>query len=147
MGRVNSLDVLEGLEPTARDRDRTAARRDRVEVLRTRLELLGDADRALLQLYLEAGPSFHLLARLAGRNRSTVCRRIHRIIRRLCDDTYPLCRGHPLMFRPTELAVIRDHFVRGRSLRRICRDHRLGYYRARVIVAKARQFTRLKETV
>jgi hypothetical protein len=46
------------------------------------------------------------------------------------------------LFGAPELAVIRDHFVRGLSLARICRDHNLCYYRARRIVEKARRFAR-----
>jgi hypothetical protein len=142
MRRLDSLEVLEGLEPAEVEVDRIPARRDVVEVLHARLDLLSGQDRALLTMYLEAGSSFHQLARLAGMNRSTVCRRIHRMIRRLCDKTYPLCLGHRLVFSGAELAVIRDHFVRGLSLKRICRDHNLCYYRARAIVEKARKFAR-----
>jgi hypothetical protein len=142
MGRWGSLEVLEGLEPVELDVARIPARRNIVEVLRARLDLLGSGDRVLLKMYLDAGSSFEEIAKLAGRNRSSVCRRIHRMIDRLYDETYLRCEADRELFGAPELAVIRDHFVRGLSLARICRDHNLGYYRARRIVEKARRFAR-----
>jgi len=142
MGRLGSLEALERLEPGEWDIERIPARRDVAEALRARLELLGTEDRVLLKTYLEAGSSFDEIARLAGMNRSTVCRRIHRLIRRLYDETYVRCEGNRALFSEPELAVICDHFVRGFSLKRICRDHNLSYYRARAIVEKARRFAR-----
>jgi hypothetical protein len=145
MGRLGSLEVLGGLELAELDVNRIPARRDLVELLRARVDLLSSENRALLRMYLDGGSSFDELARLAGMNRSTMCRRIHRMIRRLCDETYALCQGGP--FSEPELTVIRDRFVRGLSLKRICRDHKLCYYRARAIVEKARKVVRSTETV
>ena len=142
MGRWGSLEVLEGLEPVELDVARIPARRNAVEVLRARLDLLGSGDRVLLKMYLDAGSSFEEIGKLAGRNRSSVCRRIHRMIGRLYDETYVRCEADRELFGEPELAVIRDHFVRGLSLKRICRDRHLCYYRARTIVQKARRFAR-----
>jgi hypothetical protein len=128
------------------DVERIPARRDVVEVWRARLDLLGTEERVLLKTYLEAGSSFDEIARLTGMNRSSVCRRIHRLIRRLSDETYVRCEADRAVFGGAELAVIRDYFVRGFSVKRICRDHNLGYYRAHAIIEKARRFTRRTET-
>jgi hypothetical protein len=146
MGRLGSLEVLEG-QFEELDVCRIPARRDIVELLRARLDFLKGEDRALLKMYLDAGSSFYQLAKLAGMNRSTVSRRIHRMIRRLSDETYPVCQANPQTFDEQELAIIRDHFARGLSLNRICRDHKLGSYRARRTVEKARQFARQAESV
>jgi hypothetical protein len=146
MGRLGNLGVWERREPVELDVDRIPARRDVMELLRARLDLLGSEDRILLRTYLEAGSSFDEIARLTGLNRSSVCRRIHRMIRRLCDETYARCEAQGTLFPATELAVLRDHFVRGLSLKRIGRDHHLGYYRVRAIVKKARQLARARET-
>lgn len=140
MGRLGSLAVLEGLEPTEVEVERRAARRDGIERLRENLDLLDCEDRLLLKMHLEAGSSFDEIAHMAGTNRSTVCRRIHRLIRRLRDDTYARCARDRTSFSTPELAVIRDRFVRGLSLARIGRDHHLCYYRVRAIVQKARRF-------
>ncbi len=139
MGRLGSLEVLEGLEPAEADVERRAARREGIERLGERLDLLERGDRLLLKMHLEAGGSFDEIARVAGTNRSTVCRRIHRLLRRLGDETYACCARDRTSFSAAELAVIRDRFVRGRSLARIGRDHHLCYYRVRVIVRKARR--------
>jgi len=139
MGRLGSLEVLQGLEPAAVEAQGRAARRNGVERLRESLDLLDREDRLLLKMHLEVGSSFDELARVTGTDRSTVCRRIHRIIRRLGDETYARCARDRTWFSAPELAVIRDRFVRGRSLARIARDHHLCYYRVRLIVRKARR--------
>ena len=146
MGRLGSLEVLGG-QFEELDVCRIPARRDTVDLLRARLDLLKGEDRALLKMYLDAGSSFYQLAKLAGMNRSTVCRRIHRMIRRLSDETYAACQRNPNMFDEQELTIIRDHFVRGLSMKRIGRDHKVGYYRARIIVEKARQCARSAATI
>ena len=120
--------------------------RDEADRLRPLADLLVGDDKTLLMTYIQAGCSFHQLARLTGMNRSSVGRRIRRMIRRLSDPTYSLCLDDRWGFSDLERAVIRDHFVRGLSLKRICQDHQMCYYRARVIVEKARQVARSQET-
>jgi hypothetical protein len=78
------------------------------------------------------------MARLTGMQASSIGRRIRRIIARLCDETYVLCLNRPGGFSTLELAIIKDHFVRGLSLRRISANRHLGYYRVRRAAAKAR---------
>ncbi|MEN6575784.1 MAG: hypothetical protein ABFD90_05520 [Phycisphaerales bacterium] len=120
--------------------------RDAADQLKPLADLLIGDDKTLLLMYIQAGCSFQQLARLTGMNRSSVGRRIRRIIRRLSDPTYTLCLDDRRGFSNLERAVIRDHFIRGLSLTHICRDHGLCYYRARVIVARARQATRSQAT-
>jgi hypothetical protein len=130
-------------QPAELDLYRAPVHRDIVDLLKRQADLLAGVDRALLMMYIQAGCSFHQLGRLTGRNRSSVGRRIRKLIRRLSDPTYPLCRENRSRFSDVEMAVIRDHFIRGLSLQRICRDHKLCYYRARVIVEKAREVARM----
>jgi hypothetical protein len=146
MRRVSSLEVLEGLEPGELDAERLSARREVVEALRTRLDLLGGADRVLLKMHLDARSSFDEIAKLTGLNRSSVCRRIHRMMGRLSDETYVRCAAARDRFSAPELRVVRDHFVRGLSLKRIGREHNLCYYRVRTIVEKARRLAQGKAT-
>ncbi len=120
--------------------------RDAADQLRPLADLLVGDDRTLLMMYIQAGCSFHQLARLTGMNRSSVGRRIRRMIRRLSDPTYTLCMDDRWGFSDVERAVIRDHFIRGLSLKRICRDHQICCYRARVIIEKARQAARSQAT-
>jgi len=145
MAPVSSLEVLGGYEPVELDADRLAARREVVEVLRARLDLLGGADRVLLKMHLDARSSFDEIAKLTGLNRSSVCRRIHRMIHRLYDQTYVRCAAAHDRFSAPELMVVRDHFVRGLSLQRICREHNLCYYRVHRIVERARRLAQRTE--
>ena len=149
MERVSTREVPE--EPQGRDTEagypaprRAAARqwRARMDLVDLRAHLLNGQDRALLQMYLEAGRNFHEIARLVGLSPSTVCRRIHRMIRRLSDPTYTVCLRHQRHFSSVELDVIRDRFVRGLSLVSLGRRHALGHRRIRRIVTKARQMAR-----
>lgn len=132
---------------TEADLYRAPSQRDVTERLRTRADLLASEDRALLMMYLEAGSGIRQIARLIGTSPSTVARRIRKLLDRLSDETYALCLQHRGQFTDEELAVIRDHFIRGLSVRRICRDSALCYYRARMIIAKARQVGRLAEVL
>jgi predicted DNA-binding protein YlxM (UPF0122 family) len=113
--------------------------------LKRQADLLTGLDRTLLMMYIQAGCSFQQLARLTGRNRSSVGRRIRKIIRRLSDRTYLRCQEKSEDFTDVEMAVIRDHFIHGLSLQRICGNHNLCYYRARVIIEKARRIARREE--
>ncbi len=143
MGRLGSLEVLtrDGSlgEPPA-DEDRRAARRDGLERVRENLDLLERADRLLLKMHWEARSSLDEIAEILGMDRSTVCRRIQRLRRRLSDETYIRCARDRASFSAAELAVIRDRFIRGWSVARIGRDHHLGYYRVRAIVRRARRY-------
>lgn len=129
-------------QPAELDLYRAPVHRDAVDLLKRQADLLTGVDQTLLMMYIEAGCSFHQLGRLTGMNRSSVGRRIRRIIRRLSDPTYALCLENRSRFSDLEMAVVRDHLVRGWSLARICRDHQLCYYRARLIVEKARAIPR-----
>jgi hypothetical protein len=133
-------------QPMELARCRAPRRRDDVDLVRQQADLLAGEDRDLMMAYIRAGCSFHQLARLTGLNRSSVGRRIRRILRRLADPTYRHCRYHIPALSDLELDVIRDYFVRGLPLTRIAGDHGLCYYRARVIVENARSIARSQET-
>jgi hypothetical protein len=148
MERVSTLEVGEeggpGRTEIARRRTRrevAAQWRERVDLLDLRANLLDRQDRTLLQMHLEAGRNFHEIARLTGLNPSTVCRRIHRMVRRLSDPTYTVCLRNQRQFSRMELDVIRDRFVRGLSLACIRRHHALGHRHVCRILAKAHEMT------
>jgi hypothetical protein len=124
---------------------RVPAHRDSVEHLRRQADLLTGVDRTLLMMYLQAGCSFCQLGRMTGMNRSSVGRRIRRILRRLSDRTYARCLARRSRFSDREMAVLLDHFIRGLSMARIGRDQGLGCYRVRAIVEKARSVASCSE--
>lgn len=141
MGRVSSLETLERREAVAGDSERRETRRAGTELWREKLDWLGLEERVLLKTYLEAQSSFDELARLRAVNRSSMCRRVHRLLRRLTDETFDRCVGGP--FSPWELTILRDHLVCGRPLGRVAREQHVSYYRVRVVVARARAFARV----
>lgn len=125
-------------QPAELDLIRAPQHRDGAEILKQQADLLTGVDRTLLVMYIQAGCSFYQLGRVTGMNRSSVGRRIRRIIRRLSDRTYLSCMESRDRFSDREMDVLRDHFIRGLSLARISRDSGLRYYRVRAIVEKAR---------
>ncbi len=118
---------------------RALEQRDLLEILRMRADLLAGEDRTLMQMYLDSGHSFRQLARLTGSSPSTIARRIRRIAERLTDDIYFVCLRRRRRFRGRELAIVRDHFVRGLSLMHISQSRNISYYTIRRIVSKARR--------
>ncbi len=142
MGRLGSLEVLtqdRSLGEPPADEDRRAAGREVLERVRENLDLLQRADRLLLKMHWEARSSLDEIAQITGMDRSTVCRRIQRLLLRLSDETYLRCARDRASFSAAELTVIRDHFLRGWSLVRISRDRPLGLYRVRAIIRRARR--------
>jgi len=127
--------------PAEGNRHRAVARRDDTDLLRRHADWLTGVDRTLLTLYLQAGCSFQQLGRLTGMNRSSVCRRIRKILRRLSDRTYLTCLASRDRFSDQEIEVLRDHLIRGLSLARIARDSGLRYYRVRAILDKAKDLS------
>lgn len=123
-------------EPLA---DEEPKRRGFAEMLRLRAPLLVGEDRLLMSLYLEDGHSVREIARLIGANPSTVARRIRKIAQRLIDETYSVCLENKSAFSGPELAIVRDHFLRGLSFAQIGRKHGTSYYRVRTTVLKARK--------
>ncbi|HPC95237.1 MAG TPA: hypothetical protein PLU87_09855 [Sedimentisphaerales bacterium] len=123
-----------------------ASRRDWIEVLRRRVDLLTGAERALMEMYLDSGQSYRRIARLTGLNASTIARRLRRIARRLTDDTFFCCLRCRRRLRARELAIIRDHFVRGRSIRDISTGRHVSRYCVRSAIRKARRLAALYRT-
>jgi hypothetical protein len=117
-----------------------AQRREVAEHLWRRAQLLCERDEVLLTAYLENGQSFRRLAHLTGLRPTTIARRVHRIMERLADETYTLCRAGHDDFTRRELAVIRDYFVRGLSMTRVSAQNNVSYYGVRVTVQKARAY-------
>jgi len=110
--------------------------RDRIDLLRSRVGLLSGKDKALMTMYLENGNTFSQMARLAGVNETNIARRIHKITKRLIDGEYITCLRNRDKFGETELAVAKDYFLLGLSIRKIAGKRDLSYYRVREILKK-----------
>jgi len=118
----------------------TAEGRDIMEIIRTRAHLLASAEKDLLLMYLEQGNRFRQIGRLVGLSRTSVARRIRKISQRLLDDTYSLCLSNHDEFTGRELTMIKDHFIRGLSMKRISRSRNVTLYHVRMVIHKARRY-------
>jgi len=99
-----------------------------------RVNLLTGHERAMMTLYFEKGTSFRQIAKLAGVDERTVSRRIHAISSRLMDGRYGRCLRNREMFTNHELAIAKEHFVRGKSIRALTKEKRTTYHKMRATV-------------
>ena len=117
--------------------------RDRIDLLRSRVELLTGKDRLLMTMYLENGNSFRQMARLAGVNETSIARRIHKVTQRLIDSEYITCLRNRDKFASNEMAVARDYFLAGLSIKKISRRRRLTYYSVRQTLKKIQKLVEI----
>jgi len=103
--------------------------RDRVDLLRGRLDLLKGKDKVLMTMYLENGNSFWQMARLAGVSETSIARRIHKLTKRLIDGEYIICLRNRNKFTGRQMAIAKDYFLRGLSMRKIAAKRHWTYYR------------------
>ena len=113
--------------------------RDRIELLRSRVNLLGSKDRLLMTMYLENGNSFYQIGKLAGVSETTIARRIDRLTKKLIEGEYIICLRNREKFTRSELAVVRDHFLMGMSLKKIAKKRRRTFYQVRQMMKKIKR--------
>jgi len=110
--------------------------RDRIDLLRSRISLLAGKDKLLLTMHLENGNSFRQIAQLVGVNEASIGRRIRKIMRRLIDGEYITCLRNREKFTEAELAIAKDYFLQGESIRKIAIKRELTYYSIRKTIKK-----------
>ena len=120
--------------------------RDRIDLLRSRVNLLTGKDKLLMTMYLENSNSFRQMARLAGVNESRIARRIHRVTKRLIDGEYITCLRNRDKFSKRELAVAKDYFLLGLSMKKIAGKQRWSYYHVRETLKKIQRLVTIIET-
>jgi len=116
-------------------------RAEHVHLLRQRLELLDGLDRTLMTMHLENGATFRQMAQLAGVSEAAVSRRIRRLSERLCDERVLLMLRYRNRFTPQERTLVGDHFLAGRSMRRIARQRGCTYYQVRRTLQRLQRLT------
>ncbi|MEJ2704633.1 MAG: sigma factor-like helix-turn-helix DNA-binding protein [Sedimentisphaerales bacterium] len=119
-------------------------RRDRMEVLRRRLELLSGRDKVLMTMYVEKGGSFRQIARLRGVSEASVARRVHQLTERLIHGKFLMCVRNRDRLSGRQMALARDAFLTGLSLRQIAVKRRMSVYAVRKELADIRK--RIRET-
>ena len=110
--------------------------RDRIDLLRSRVNLLTGKDKLLMTMYLENSNSFRQMARLAGVNETRIARRIHKVTKRLIDGEYITCLRNRKKFTKTEMAIAKDYFLLGLSMKKIAGKRRCSYYHVRKTLKK-----------
>ena len=116
--------------------------RRRHELLCSRIGLLTDRDRLLMTMYLKNGNSIYQISKLSGVCKSTIARRIKRLIKSLIDGEYILCLKNRQRFSGEELIVIRDYFLASMPMKMIAAKRGYSYYRVRQILIKAKELAR-----
>jgi len=105
--------------------------RDRIDLLRSRLNMLNGKDKVLMTMYLENGNSFRQMARLIGVSETSIARRIHKITKRLIDGEYITCLRNRNKFNQHQMAIAKDYFWTGLSMRKIAAKRHCTFYRVR----------------
>jgi DNA-binding NarL/FixJ family response regulator len=79
-------------------------------------------------MYLENGNSFRQMALLSGISETSIARRIHKLTERLIDSEYIICLRNRNKFTAHQLAIAKDYFLRGLSMKRIAAKLHSTYY-------------------
>jgi predicted DNA-binding protein YlxM (UPF0122 family) len=106
-------------------------RRGGIEMLRSRLNLLTGTDKLLMTMYIEHGNSIRQIARIRGTTETSIARKIHTITKRLTDGPYIDCLRNRGKLTDRQLAIAKDYFLVGLSMRRIAAKRHWSYYRVR----------------
>ena len=106
-------------------------RRGGIDLLRRRLNLLDGRDKVLMTMYVEHENSFRQIARICGVSEANVARRINGIISRLTDGQYMTCLRNRDKLSRWQLAIAKDYFLLGLSIRKIAGKRRRSYYHIR----------------
>jgi predicted DNA-binding protein YlxM (UPF0122 family) len=111
-------------------------RRAELDLLRSRLHLLKGKDKVLMTMYLENGSSFRQIARLAGVSDTSIARRINILTERLTDGEYITCLRNRDKFTRDQMAIAKDYFLVGLSMKEIAVKRRWSRYHVRETLIK-----------
>jgi len=109
-----------------------------IELLRSRLNLLADTDKLLMTMYVEHGNSIRQIARIRGASETSINRRIRAISKRLTDGPYIDCLRNRDKLTGRQLAVAKDYYLMGLSMRQIAAKRRWSYYHVRDTIVEIR---------
>jgi len=82
-------------------------------------------------MYIEHAVSIRQIARIRGVSEASVARRIRAITKRLTDGLYIDCLRNRDKLNGRQLAVAKDYYLMGLSMRQIAAKRRRSYYRVR----------------
>jgi DNA-directed RNA polymerase specialized sigma24 family protein len=104
--------------------------------IRHHSDWLDSRDQALMQMIFERGTTYEQIARLTGRNASTVSRRCRRLLRKLVARDLHALRG-----RDSDrlvLRIVQAYFLEGLPQRTIARKFNISDYRVRTVLRTVR---------
>jgi len=110
--------------------------RGRIELLAGRLNLLTGTDKVLMTMYIQHGNSVRQIARIRGVSETSTARRIRAISKRLVNGPYIDCLRCRDKLTDLQLAVARDYYLKGLSIRRVAEKRCWSYYRVRDILTE-----------
>lgn len=113
--------------------------RERIDILRNRLSMLRGEDKLLMIMYWENGNSLRQISKLAGVNRATIARRIHKLTERIMEGQYITCLRNRNRFKKREMAIAKDYFMLGMSIKKIAGKKQWSSYRVRQTLNKIKR--------
>lgn len=103
--------------------------RIQIDLLRRRLSLLEGKDKLLMTMYLENGNSIFQISRMTGLSQTSLARRINGLTKRLIEGQYIECIRNRDKFNKSQMAIAKDYFLTGLSIRKITiKRHRSRYH-------------------
>jgi predicted DNA-binding protein YlxM (UPF0122 family) len=112
--------------------------RGRIELVRSRLNLLTGTDKLLMTMYIEHGNSIRQIARVRSTSETSIARRIRAISKRLVDGPYIDCLRCRDKLTGLQLAIAKDYYLIGLSMRRIAEKRCWSRYRVRSALIEIR---------
>ena len=122
-------------------------RRGRLELLQGRLGLLRGKDKVLMTMYLVNGNSFRQIARLRGVSETSIARRIYQLAERLTDGEFLSCLRNRDKLSQRQMAVARDYFLTGLSIKQIAGERSMSLYNVRKVLFSIRNVIKELESV
>jgi hypothetical protein len=117
--------------------------RAQIDLLRSRLNHLDGEDRLLMTVYLENGNNTFQISRLTGLCRTSIARRINLLTMRLLDGRYIACLRNRRKFNKHQMAIAKDYFLTGLSIKKIALKRHRSRYRVTETIKKIKSI--LKE--
>jgi len=112
--------------------------REQIDLLSSRIDLLKDKNRLLMTMYLENGYSFFEIAKVTGMNQASISRRIKRLKKELLEGKYLTCLRNRNKFDRYQMAIAKDYFLRGLSMKEIAAKRQCSFYHIREIILEIR---------
>lgn len=117
--------------------------RAQIDLLRSRLSHLDGEDKLLMTVYLENGNNTFQISRLTGLCRSSIARRINVLTMRMLDGRYITCLRNRRKFNKHQIAIAKDYFLTGLSIKKIALKRRRSRYSVTETIKKIKSI--LKE--